>query len=65
MIEYQKRVIIEKEELDKKIVKLTTFLFSKEAAGIKRDEAKRMLQQTYAMIDYSRILDKRVASFSK
>ena len=63
MEEYQKRVVEEKKDLDQKIVKLTTFLFSEASAGMDEEENLRMLKQKYSMMDYSRMLGERIGNF--
>ena len=63
MEDYQKRVVVEKEDLDQKIVKLAAFLFSEKSAAVDIEEYERMLQQFYTMMEYSRCLNKRIVCF--
>ena len=63
MEDYQERVVEEKKELDGKITKLAAFVFSEKFASVVKDEQKRMQQQLYVMMDYSRCLQERIAAF--
>ena len=58
--DYIQRMIVEKKELDERIVKLTAFRFSERCESL--DDHQRMLldDQSYAMKQYSDILSKRI-----
>lgn len=63
MKDYQKRVVKEKKELDKKIITLTIFLFSDLSENIPNKQRDLMEDQLYAMADYSIILGNRIDDF--
>lgn len=61
MKEYQKRLAQEKTELDAKLIKLNTFLQSKECAEEVPDpELKRLVRQSKIMSLYSDVLSERL-----
>lgn len=62
MKQYQKRVILEKEELDKKITKLETFLENPPDTLVVKEKI-RMNTQLKLMQAYSDILAQRIAVF--
>jgi len=68
MEDFQVRVTEEKTELDGKIIRLTRFVFSDKFQAVKKEEQERMEQermerQLYVMMDYSKCLKERIASF--
>ena len=65
MEEYQKRVIVEKKDLDYKIVRLTAFLFSDDSKHLDEEEFIRMEAQLQSMTNYSHCLRRRIAAFKK
>ncbi len=62
---YEERVIAEKADLDEKIVKLTSFLFSdrRDILGKDDDSFRLMQDQLTAMMCYSTLLRKRIKKF--
>lgn len=66
MLDYQKRVVEEKAELDEKLSKLTDFVrsdfFSEEVNAL---EQARLVNQRKAMQSYSDILGERIAAFTE
>lgn len=60
MEEYQKRVIGEKEELDKKIDSLRKFIIDKGFCNIDAEEQIRLRYQHRIMVLYSDILNDRI-----
>lgn len=60
---HQQRVIQEQDELDEKIVKLSTFLESSMAAKLDMAEKPRMQKQLVIMQEYSNILGDRIRAF--
>lgn len=65
MEDYQKRVVDEKSELDKKITLLKEFIYSKQYRELPNDEQLRLVNQLSTMIEYSRILNDRIRYFPK
>jgi len=66
MEEYQKRVVVELDELNRKIVKLTTYLFGEDPAMPTMDDLREksiMYNQLEKMQEYSQILQVRIANF--
>lgn len=63
MNSFQDRVIIEKEELDDKLSKLSTFLSSVVFASLPEAEQSRLRNQARFMDGYSAILAERIAAF--
>lgn len=65
MLEFQKRVVDEKRELDEKIKKLREFIGSSLVFG-KLDYAEqwRLTTQHHIMIQYSALLGARITAFS-
>jgi uncharacterized protein YdcH (DUF465 family) len=62
--DYQQRVIEEKDELDKKIVALTTFIGHNRAwDNLTSMEKDRMRRQRWVMKLYSEILAERIEAF--
>ena len=62
MEDYQKRAIEERQELNERIVKLTTFIFT-HPVKIEKDETDRMKIQLHQMVGYSSALDDRIDNF--
>ena len=62
MKQYQKRVVLEKEELDKKITKLADFLKSPPSTVVVK-ELQRMKRQLALMKAYSDVLHERISAF--
>jgi hypothetical protein len=66
MLEHQKRVVKEKEELDAKARALSAFIeTSKTFADIAPEEQERLKEQNDIMWLYSEVLGKRIAAFNK
>ena len=63
MQDYQKRVIEEKAELDKKISKLGNFFDSEIFSGLRNHEKTLMHIQYASMLTYSATLEKRMQCF--
>lgn len=63
MLPHQERVVIEKQELDKKISKLNSFIQSEKFKEIPIDEQDRLKQQYSVMSEYSFILGQRIENF--
>ena len=64
MSTYQTRVIKERDDLLKKIEKLTHFLLSDDAiVRISDAEREKMWRQLYAMLEYGKVLNERIAYF--
>ena len=62
MKQYQKRVVLEKEELDKKITKLAVFLKDPPGTVVVK-ELQRMKRQLALMKGYSDVLHERISAF--
>jgi len=65
---YQRRVIVEFDELNKKIIKLTAYLFSPEPVlpDLESEREKSILHdQLEVMKQYSQILSIRIARFQE
>jgi hypothetical protein len=63
MEEYQLRVVIEKAELDIKILRLRSFFRSDKSSQLLVNELDRMQSQLSFMQEYSRILQSRINNF--
>ncbi len=65
MLPHQQRVVDEKNELDEKLTKLTSFINSEKFTEIvaSEDERGRLVCQEEAMKYYSEILAERIAAF--
>lgn len=59
---YQKRVIEEKQELDKRLKKLTKFLENPRFV-VTSEEINRLERQRQIMLSYSQILGERILAF--
>lgn len=62
---YQQRVVEEKQELDGRRDRLTTFIASKSFDNLDPAEQERMSRQLTVMTEYSDILGERIAAFTK
>lgn len=60
---HQQRVVVEKTELDDKLVKLRDFFNSPLFQGVNVAERDRMQRQAVAMASYSAILGERITAF--
>ena len=60
---FQERVVVEKNELDEKINKLSSFIESDRWSSVAEDEKERMRKQLVAMGEYSNVLSQRIANF--
>ena len=60
---HQKRVMEEKDGLDKKLAKLSDFIDSEAFSGIDPAERVRLCRQWDVMKQYSNILGERIANF--
>ncbi len=63
MKDYQKRVVVEKGELDKKLFSLCGFIVSKEFQAIDTAEQARLRLQKMMMELYSEVLTERITNF--
>ncbi len=63
MEDYQKRVVVEKEELDKKREKLKIFMKTRRFSELIGRERFLLVKQTRLMEEYSQVLADRVATF--
>ena len=64
MEDYQKRVLEEKAELDKKINRLIAFMKTeKYQEECSVDERSRLKRQEAVMVNYSNILNERILAF--
>ena len=63
MEDYQKRVVEEKVELDKKITNLDIFIRSEGFAQVVPNERVRLTEQFDIMNKYSKILEDRINNF--
>ena len=63
MLEYQKRVVDEKDELDMKIEALQKFITSSGVNVVDFREQERLLLQLGAMTEYSTILGRMIIAF--
>ena len=63
MQEFQERVVIEKNELDYKLNKLSDFIMSDDLEALPNEEQARMAKQAIVMIKYSKILGERIDAF--
>ena len=63
MIDFQLRVVAEKEELDKTIAGLGSFFGKEIFATVPSEERQRLLDQYHVMRKYSDILADRIANF--
>lgn len=63
MQEYKKRVIDEKNELDKKISNMKSFVGSITYNELQKEERDRLENQLDVMIQYSYILGERIDNF--
>lgn len=61
---YQERVTAEKQDLDGKIERLSSFLNST-VSGLPTEERDRMNRQLETMMQYAAILGERIAAFPK
>ena len=66
MLPHQQRVVDEKNELDVKAKALSNFIgFNPVFADIDAEEQERLKEQCEIMWEYSEILEKRIAAFTK
>lgn len=63
MTSYQKRVVRERRELEKKIQRLRAFRASPSWAKTPGDEQRRMIRQVKLMVEYKIVLAERIAAF--
>ena len=63
MLAFQERVVVEKQELDKKIEALSAFMGGHLFQTIPSAEQARMHKQRVAMRSYSEALGERIAAF--
>lgn len=63
MTDFQQRVVAEKAELDDKLRKLLVFHGTETFAGLPPAEQDRLVRQSNAMEDYSKVLGERIAAF--
>lgn len=64
MNDWQMRAVVERDELDAKIKRLSAFLRSN-CESVPWDDLVLMWQQRVAMVKYRDILDQRIARFAK
>ena len=65
MQEYQERVIVEKQELAKKVIALFNFLCGEVINSLHPDEQVRLRQQYKYMTLYLDVLSERIANFGE
>lgn len=63
MQEFQKRVVIEKDELDQKRQKLAEFISGSVFDALPEEEKQRLQRQASIMFDYSTVLGERISAF--
>ena len=63
MEDFQQRVVTEKEELDDKISKLSTFLTGEVFSALDEEEQERLERQYSIMNEYSDVLAERIEEF--
>lgn len=63
MVEYQERVVKERDSLVAKKVALVSFMASEAFATVNEAEKKRMQHQEVVMGEYIQILDERINNF--
>jgi hypothetical protein len=63
MLAHEERVVQEKQELDDKIEKLSSFLLGQVFENLPDAEQERLDRQIVIMKDYSAVLGERIASF--
>jgi hypothetical protein len=63
MLEYRKRVISERDDIEEKRKKLSDFIFSKEGQSLDSLDLGRLIAQFHIMGAYSRILSERIEYF--
>ena len=64
MESFQERVVLEKEELDKRLASLESFLDGQVVRGLPQDEQLRLRRQANIMGTYSNVLGERIAAFT-
>jgi hypothetical protein len=66
MSDFQDRVVVEKQELDGRIRRLTDFIANSTVyPTLSNEEQVRLNQQHQVMADYSKILGERIAAFGR
>lgn len=60
---HQERVVTEKDELDTKIEKLSSFIGGDVFSSLSDEEQSRLQDQLTYMIGYSNVLGQRIAAF--
>lgn len=63
MQDYQKQIIKDKEEIDKKIIRMTSFIFSDKFSNVANAEKERIKDQLNIMMEYSHCLRDRIRAF--
>ncbi len=63
MVEYQERVVKERDSLVAKKAALVSFIASEAFATVEESEKRRMLRQEVVMGEYIQILDDRINNF--
>jgi len=63
MEDYQERVVNERDELGKKIMKLIAFMFTERFNSLEHEERTNLEKQLYIMIEYTSILQDRINLF--
>lgn len=61
---HQERVVVEKKELDEKILRLTEFVDGVTFSTLDEQERSRLRRQLGAMMIYSSILGERIVAFN-
>jgi hypothetical protein len=64
MLEYQIRVIEEKDELDNKRAKLDVFIEGDIFPKLDTKDQKLLVKQAVIMTEYAKVLDKRIQRFN-
>ena len=63
MEDFQKRVIEEKSDLDKKVESLRIFITGPVFPTLPKDECERLYEQHRYMVKYSDVLGRRIIAF--
>lgn len=64
MLPHKQRVVEEKEQLEDRLTKLTSFISTSHLfPALPKAEQKRLLRQLKVMQEYSEILSERIAAF--
>ena len=66
MLPHEERVVVEKNDLDEKLVKLQDFIEnSRIFQALSEDDKELLERQQVIMLDYSHVLSERISGFIK